>query len=327
VRGLSSAMIPEFDGVSWGDPVDLPIEAATLPCWASARPDRHGELVSSLAEHGQREPVYVRERVAFPDSAATVYELVDGERRVAGARELGWPTIRARIVQAPAGDRGYALAVASVMHARGDRILASEASRALVRVASMPEHRDQNLAQVALSLGRIFGRSPTWVKDLLAMERAAPAVRSMLDRKAFPRALVTYLARIADHDLQVSYAKRIVSTGMNIHAARNFVCARVDALKIDGVAPDVARNPAKPRAKRPKKVDLTEARPANVLDVIRHISDYADSVLDMPQATLTAAFADDPGSARLACTRIGESIEALGMLRQALQRRADKAAQ
>lgn len=71
------------------------IESIGLPEWgigSGANDKAFKRIKRMLQEHGQIAPIIVRDAVA-PEDPAIVYEIIDGEKRLAAAADLGWKEI------------------------------------------------------------------------------------------------------------------------------------------------------------------------------------------------------------------------------------------
>lgn len=139
------------------------------------------ELAESLAMVGQQQPIRVIQR-------GERYEVVVGHRRLVAAVRLGWPTLRAEVVEG--GERDILLAR---VHENSKRDDLSPLERA-IEARDCLEVAAGNIEEAALMLGVSVPTVDAWLQ-VLDWPRD---IQEPLDRGDLSRAAARWLAKITD---------------------------------------------------------------------------------------------------------------------------------
>lgn len=116
-----------------------------------------GAMRELLKRHGQLMPLCAYAAKEAPE-ASPAFEIVDGFKRLRGARELGWKTLRVRILAIAGAE---AKAAISVLNA--GRGLSGLEEAWVVRAL----YREEHLSQPAI--GQLLGRDKSWVSRRLLL--------------------------------------------------------------------------------------------------------------------------------------------------------------
>jgi ParB/RepB/Spo0J family partition protein len=116
-----------------------------------------GAMRELLRRHGQLMPVVA---YAAPEAkeAPPTFEIVDGFKRLRGARELGWKTLRVRVLGLAGAEAKAAISVLN-----GGRGLSGLEEAWVVRAL----YREEHLSQPAI--GQLLGRDKSWVSRRLLL--------------------------------------------------------------------------------------------------------------------------------------------------------------
>lgn len=164
------------------------------------------ELVESMRAHGLLQPLVVRH---LPDGK---FELIAGERRLRGARELGWLVI-------PCSVRTMTEAEAAVL-----RILEN-----LQRVDLEPMEEAEGFQTLmsggmsAVELAGLVHKSRHYVYEGLLLLRLPSSAREALEAGTLGRTLATVIGRIEDSAKREEMAAIIVSKGLNFRQAMAYL--------------------------------------------------------------------------------------------------------
>lgn len=200
------------------------------------RPDKHNArikecedtdalkaLADDMAAVGQLQPIGV---VAAGDG----YTIVWGERRYHAARLAGWKHIAAVELPAEGFDVERAQA-AENLHRRAMNPL--EECMAVTRLWNRQSNQALSDEQKAKAVGAIMGKSATWVRDRIYLNRLSPQIREFVVNGSMPLAAAREFAKLADHGQQDQVYKELMRYNRSMpHAdqVRNMVSQWVLAL-------------------------------------------------------------------------------------------------
>lgn len=189
-----------------GDAALIAVAAITVPAThPRRRMDRDGldALARSIAAHGLLQPVVVR------PLGGGRYALLAGARRLQAMKDLGEPGISALV----AGS-GSAEVLALAENTQRESLDALELAEALQRLAAQGWDRP--------ALARLAGRSPTWVGDVLCLNRLPDAIKAEYPvvRRAVSRSLLVEVARTADPAAQWALWEAAKGGALSVRAAR-----------------------------------------------------------------------------------------------------------
>lgn len=266
--------------------------------------DRLTELAASMRERGQLQPVVVR----ATGKKDAPYSIVDGERRWRAAEIAKLDTMLAIVSDVPAGDAAYVDAV--VANSAREDLTPLEQSRAVARIAAMPEYRVRD-AEGLRKLAAVFGRSPSWARTMLNLNGVAPEVKTLVEAGKLSVTSAAKLVEVKSPARQAEIGKRIAASPMRQPAADNAVR---NAVRVEHVR----------EGREPQRLPGTAARNSASADVrlVREklgvASECAENLLDLPVARLRQAYAANPKALAEAVALVTGAIAALGQLRGAL---------
>jgi ParB family transcriptional regulator, chromosome partitioning protein len=290
--------------------ISVPV-TSVRPCYGQPREDfsqdRLMELAESLREHGQTQPATVR-RLNGDDGK--LYELIDGERRWRALQLIDESMIRVIVTRVDSSDAQYVAAV--VANSAREELSPIEKSRAVARIAAMPKYA--NLSKEALwhALGRVFGHSHIWVRDMLQLDQVAPEVKTLVEERRLPAGAAKHLAEVKSPARQAAIGKRVARQDLRGPAAANAVKM---ALKVEELREGRREKPRAAGAP-PRNSHSNDAR--FVAELVGRINQSGEALLDMPIARLREAYTARPQDCRKALKEIAEAMSALQQLRDAL---------
>jgi ParB/RepB/Spo0J family partition protein len=182
-KGPAEAKLPKFQRIDMSQ-----IREPDLPARATMRDDKMRELIESMRELGQLDPVIVEED-------AGMYEIVAGHRRYLAARELHWRTLNAMVYAS-----GGAPKEAMMLHEN------------LIREELNPAEEALFMAQVREKLGldeaglcRVFHRTAEYIGGRFALLRGDPDIFAALQRGELRIGVAHELNRITDEGMRRYY--------------------------------------------------------------------------------------------------------------------------
>jgi ParB family transcriptional regulator, chromosome partitioning protein len=282
------------------------------PCYGQPREDfaqdRLVELADSLRTHGQIQPATVR-RLNGDDGK--LYELVDGERRWRALQLIDEPYIRVLVVHVDDSDSQYVAAV--VANSAREELSPVEKSRAVARIAAMPEFANLPTKEALWrKLGSVFGHSHVWVRDMLKLDQVAPEVKTLVENEQLTVATARHLADVQSPERQAEIGQRVAKQKLRGPAAENAV---KEALKVEQLREGRREQPRKPGAP-PRNSASNDARV--VAELVGRIHQSGESLLDMPSSRLREAYTVRPADLDKTLKAVREAITALEQLRDAL---------
>lgn len=159
-----------------------------LPARASMDTEKMIELVESMRELGQIEPVTVERRDAG-------YQLITGHRRFMAARDLGWPEISALVY-----NEGAANKLGMMLHENVVREALNPAEEALF----MAEAKERMSLDEA-GLVAMFHRTPDYIAGRFALLRGDPDIFGAVQRGEIKLGVAHHLNRISDDGMRHYY--------------------------------------------------------------------------------------------------------------------------
>lgn len=271
--------------------------------------DRLAELADSLRERGQLNPIVVRV-LHNAKSDGPKYEICDGERRWRAAGIAKLDTLLAIVSDVGPGDAQFVLSV--VANSAREDLTPLEQSRAVARIAAMPEYNTRDQAGLR-KLAAVFGRSSSWARQMLNLNGVAPEVKSLVETGKLSVSSASKLADIKSPARQAEIGKRIASSPMRSRAAENAVR---NAIKVERVR----------EGKMPLAVPGTKDRNTTGADVrlmrdkMAVITEATEGMLDLPVARLRHAYEANPKALAEAVTLLGNAAAIIAQLRSALDK-------
>ncbi|QGZ53402.1 ParB/RepB/Spo0J family partition protein (plasmid) [Streptomyces sp. QHH-9511] len=165
------------------DPTKLPVTAISLnPGNPRSELGNLTDLANSLRDHGQKTAISIMSREAYlaaePNRAAelepgTQYVVIEGNSRLAAAREAGLPTIKVMVDDSLGSDSDSILESALVANVHRNELAHLDEARALARLLKI--HGTQE------ALAARLHRSQTWVSHRLALLNLTPELQERLE--------------------------------------------------------------------------------------------------------------------------------------------------
>lgn len=169
-------------------------------------------LVSGMREqlerHGQLTPLVV---CAAPEAPQEL-EVVDGFKRLRGARALGWPSVRVRVVTL---ERAEAKAAVSLLNA--GRGLSGLEEAWVVRALYREERRTQP------QIGQLLGRNKSWVSRRLLLAESLHETLQMDVRLGLLAARTAEALGRLPHGNQEQAAQAVMRQGLTQHQTEQWV--------------------------------------------------------------------------------------------------------
>ena len=165
--------------------------------------EKQKQLVESMRVSGQSTPVLVR---PLPEDG--VFELVSGERRCRGAKELGWETIQAiceEMTDAEAAPR-----VVTENEVRSD-------ANIMERAAGYKRLTQPPCSFTFEEIAHRYGlTSPGSVRRIVDLLDEPETIRDLLSRDRLGEGHMRYLTRIKDKRTRVQWAKKAAAEGWTV---------------------------------------------------------------------------------------------------------------
>jgi ParB family transcriptional regulator, chromosome partitioning protein len=185
------------------------------------------DLIQSLQEHGQREPIRVRQ---LPDPVGH-YEIISGERRYLSALRCEPPIDELRAIVETQGD-ATALIDLAVANAAREDLDPIQRAELMVELIKPIEHGGAGMDKAAA--GRVFGlNSESGVKNALRLLQLPQFFRDLLSAKRVPvnkvRPLCAYPTELLEH-----FAKWLQNSKSKWRLERFLQPLRDDDEEIDG---------------------------------------------------------------------------------------------
>ena len=157
------------------------------------------ELAESIKEHGIVQPIIVKKSIKG-------YDLIAGERRCKAAKLAGLKTIPA-IVKEFTDDQ--MMEIALIENIQRENLNVLEEALAYGKILEV-----SGITQEALA--KKFGKSRSYITNLLGLLSLPSGVKSMIDRNEISMSHARVLSKLEDNKLIVSLAERIISEGLSV---------------------------------------------------------------------------------------------------------------
>lgn len=260
------------------------------------------ELDGSMHEFGQVQPILVRRVTDDPDID---FEIVEGERRWRSCQKRGQRTIDVFVIRVTDEDDQFikSLVAGSVRAKLTHRDTARAVGRVwrMDRFAKMSDHERQH------QVGKVFGRSSTWVEQYVRMGELAPEVQDLVDSptaKYLPVRAASQLHALP-RERQVAIGRSVASSGLR---ANDKVASATERARREGAVEPVA--PGKAAFER--AVDFCR-------DVAR-VSEMAEGLVQTNPRLIVNAMLAEPRTKLGILQRLDKAIETLTELRDTLRK-------
>ncbi|MFE1230277.1 ParB/RepB/Spo0J family partition protein [Streptomyces sp. NPDC058745] len=176
-------MIDQTLGVPQAPPTELPVTAISInPANPRSELGDLTDLANSLKDHGQKTAISIMSREAYLAAehdraseleAGTQYVVIEGNSRLAAAREAGLETIKVMVDDSLGSDSDSILESALVANVHRRELDHLDEARALNRLLKI--HGSQR------ALAKRLHRSQTWVSHRLALLNLTPELQQRLE--------------------------------------------------------------------------------------------------------------------------------------------------
>jgi ParB family chromosome partitioning protein len=215
-KGLE-ALIGDTEGLEPAaarEVIDLPIDQigrSPLQPRTSFNPERLDELARSIRERGVIQPVTVRAR--GNRAGAGGYELVAGERRVLAAKQAGYDTVPAMVIEA---NDEEALQLALIENIQRDDLNPIEHARAYHEMASRFKLTQDQVAQ------RV-GKDRASVANYLRLLTLSERIRKLIEEEKLSFGHARALLGATTRTEQERIAKLVVERGLSVREVEALV--------------------------------------------------------------------------------------------------------
>ncbi|NBP79526.1 ParB/RepB/Spo0J family partition protein [bacterium] len=202
------------------------------------------ELAESLREHGLVQPIVVRQQ-------GDRYQLIAGQRRLAAAKRVGWPSILARVLEVD--DRQMA-EIAIVENLQRRDLDALEKAASFKQYLANWQCTQEELAK-RLSVDR------STVANLIRLLDLPEAVQQLLRSNSISMGHARALLPIGDEPEQVRLAQKVVEEGLSVRAVEAEVKEILRSDEDDDAFGEVSatsRRGGRPASKRSAQITAME---------------------------------------------------------------------
>jgi ParB family chromosome partitioning protein len=202
------------------------------------------ELAESLREHGLVQPIVVRQQ-------GDRYQLIAGQRRLAAAKRVGWPSILARVLEVD--DRQMA-EIAIVENLQRRDLDALEKAASFKQYLANWQCTQEELAK-RLSVDR------STVANLIRLLDLPEAVQQLLRSNSISMGHARALLPIGDEPEQVRLAQKVVDEGLSVRAVEAEVKEILRSDEDDDAFGEVSatsRRGGRPASKRSAQITAME---------------------------------------------------------------------
>ncbi len=263
------------------------------------------DLARSIKAVGQQVEIRVRPLAGDPKHD---YELIDGQRRWLACQMIGKAKMKAIVLEVGNQEDQFLASVVANFAREGHTVV--EVARAINRILKRPEiaalpTREQQFDHIS----EIFGKSRPWIYSHLALLRLHPDVQALMSPGVEEAKRLTLQTALLlgslPRDAQAKVGGYISSNELSLKKAQTYIRRYARAAGLPAPGNRDNRKPVRQRQKFTSSLSTIE-------DEIEHL-------LELKMGDFTAMFANQPRDEQeSAFYRIGNFIEQLGVLRQAL---------